>query len=137
MNDRDLLIGSQLGNIRIESLLGSGGMAAVYLGWDVNLQRRVAVKVIADRYRDDPAFAGRFFREAQAVAGLQHPNIVHIYHAGEHNGTSYFVMKYVQGTDLRQWLRAYLDANKLPPQKRCCVFAGLLPALSTTRIKTA
>ncbi len=74
----DPLIGSQLANFRIEHLIGRGGMAQVYYGWDVKLERPVAVKVIDARYRDNPTYAERFVREARAVATWHHENIIEI-----------------------------------------------------------
>ncbi|RPI23410.1 MAG: serine/threonine protein kinase, partial [Chloroflexota bacterium] len=116
MRFSDSLIGKQLANFRIDRLLGRGGMAKVYQGWDIKLDRPVAIKVIDERYRSEPSYGERFLREARAVAALQHPNIVHIYHAGEQDGLLYFVMKYVRGVDLKQWMKQYRDANKLIPE---------------------
>ncbi|NBQ43275.1 MAG: serine/threonine protein kinase, partial [Mycobacteriaceae bacterium] len=62
--------------------LGSGGMATVYLAYDKVLDREVAVKVLSDRFAEDPAFVERFRREASAAAGLNHPNIVAVYDRG-------------------------------------------------------
>lgn len=64
----DPLIGRQLANFRIERPIGRGGMAQVYYGWDVKLQRPVAIKVIDARFRDNPTYAERFVREAQTIA---------------------------------------------------------------------
>ena len=75
----DPLIGKQLGNFRVVRLLGRGGMAQVYYGVDVNLERPVAIKVIDARYRTSPAYAARFIREARAVATWRHEHIVQIY----------------------------------------------------------
>jgi len=82
----DPLIGRQLANFRLERVLGRGGMAQVYYGLDVKLQRPVAVKVIDARFRDNPAYARRFVREAQAVATWRHENIAQIYYADEEGG---------------------------------------------------
>jgi serine/threonine protein kinase len=111
----DPLIGQQLANFRIERLLGRGGMAKVYFGWDVKLQRPVAIKVIREEFRNDPAYTERFVREARMVATWLHPNIPRIYHAGEEEGVSYFAMEYVQGEDLAHLLKKYTQEGKLPP----------------------
>ncbi|HEX6302767.1 MAG TPA: protein kinase [Anaerolineales bacterium] len=111
----DQLIGQQLANFRIERLLGRGGMAKVYFGWDVKLQRPVAIKVIREEFRNDPAYTERFVREARMVATWQHANIPHIYHAGEEEGVSYFAMEYVQGENLASLLKKYADEGRLPP----------------------
>ena len=103
----DPLIGRQLANFRVERLIGRGGMAAVYSGQDVTLYRPVALKVIDARFRDNPTYALRFVREAQTVATWRHENIIHIYYAGDENGLYYFVMEYIDGTDLGKYLTRY------------------------------
>lgn len=111
----DPLIGQQLANFRIERLLGRGGMAKVYFGWDVNLQRPVAIKVIREKYRNDPAYTGRFVREARMVSTWNHPNIPQIYSAGEVDRISYFAMEYIRGENLAQLLKKYAEDGQLMP----------------------
>jgi serine/threonine protein kinase len=111
----DPLIGQQLGNFRIERLLGRGGMAQVYYGWDVKLHRPVAIKVIDVRYRDSPAYAARFVREARAAAAWRHENIVQIYYADEQDGLYYFVMEYIEGLDLGKLAAQYAVEGELAP----------------------
>jgi serine/threonine protein kinase len=111
----DPLIGCQLANYRIERLIGRGGMAQVYLGWDVELHRPVAVKVIDARYRDSTAFASRFVRESRTVAGWRHENILQVHYAGEQDGLYFFAMEYVDGLDLSQILARYAAAGELMP----------------------
>jgi len=103
----DPWIGRQLAGFKIERLLGQGGMASVYFGWDLKLQRPVAIKMIDERYRGDPAFVERFRREAQTIAAWHHPNILQIYSAGEEDGQTFFVMEYIRGRDLQQALSQY------------------------------
>lgn len=93
------------GRYRLEALVGSGGMAAVYRGFDELLQRPVAVKVLREEYAQDPAFLARFMREARAAARLHHPNIVTVYDVGEDGGRYYIVMEYVDGQDLKTLIR--------------------------------
>ena len=112
----DPLIGLQLANFRLERVLGRGGMAQVYYGWDVKLQRPVAVKVIDARFRDNPAYAKRFVHEAQAVAAWRHENIAQIYYADEKDNLYYFAMEYVDGMDLGQLLTRYGANGELMPQ---------------------
>ena len=81
-------------------MIGRGGMAVVYLARDDELDRPVAIKVLAGHLADDPVFRDRFVREARLAAGLSHPNIVQIYDAGEDDGTPYIVMEYVDGRSL-------------------------------------
>jgi serine/threonine-protein kinase len=93
--------GSSFGPYRIESVLGRGGMSVVYLAEDTRLGRRVAIKVLASELAADAAFRSRFVRESQLAAGLEHPNIVPVYEAGETDGRLFIAMRYVRGTDLR------------------------------------
>ncbi|MEW5956893.1 MAG: serine/threonine-protein kinase [Chloroflexota bacterium] len=112
----DPLLGRQLANFRIERPLGRGGMAQVYYGWDVKLQRPVALKVIDARYRGNPAYAERFVREAQAIAQWRHEHIVQIHYADDEEGLYYFVMEYIDGQDLAQLMAQYTSQGELVPQ---------------------
>lgn len=109
------MLGQQLANFRVERLLGQGGMATVYYGTDIRLQRPVAIKVIDKRYRDDPAYTTRFINEARMMAQWRHENLIQIYYAGEKQGNSYYVMEYVDGDDLATVLSAYSDENAQMP----------------------
>lgn len=111
----DPLVGRQLANFRIERLLGRGGMAQVYFGRDLVLQRPVAIKVVDARLRDSPAYAQRFLQEARTVAQWRHEHIVQVYYAAEEDGLFYFVMEYIEGQDLGQVLaRAAAGGQRLP-----------------------
>ncbi len=88
------------GRYRVADVLGRGGMAVVYLARDDELDRPVAIKVLAGHLADDTVFRDRFVREARLAAGLSHPNIVQIYDAGEDDGNPYIVMEYVDGRSL-------------------------------------
>ncbi len=90
---------------RILRKLGGGGMADVYLGEDLTLGRRVALKVLLQRFLGDAQFIERFRREAKAAAGLNHPGIVAIYDWGQVGGTPYIVMEYVEGETLKDLIR--------------------------------
>lgn len=109
---QDPWIGRQLAGFKIERLLGQGGMASVYFGYDLKLQRPVAIKMIDERYRGDPAYLERFRREAQVIAAWHHPNILQIYSAGEEDGQTFFVMEYIRGRDLRQALDQYARSGR-------------------------
>ncbi len=112
----DPLLGYQVGSYRLERLIGRGGMAQIYYGWDQGLHRPVAVKVIDARLRGNVSYAQRFVQEARAVATWRHENILHVYYAGEENGLYYFAMEYVDGLDLGQLLAQYAhDEELLPP----------------------
>ena len=90
------------GRYRIMRKLGSGGMADVYLAEDEELGRRVAIKILNDKYAPDDQFVERFRREAKNAAGLSHPNIVSIYDRGEAEGTYYIAMEYLDGRSLKE-----------------------------------
>ncbi|MBV9439913.1 MAG: Stk1 family PASTA domain-containing Ser/Thr kinase [Candidatus Eremiobacteraeota bacterium] len=89
---------------RIETQVGSGGMALVYVGTDTLLRRRVAIKVLRDQYASDDDFVKRFSYEAQSAAKLSHPNIVNIYDFGREESAYYIVMELVDGTTLAELL---------------------------------
>lgn len=95
------------GRYRLESRLGFGGMSTVHLALDLRLERRVAVKLLAEHLAEDPTFVSRFQREAQAAARLVHPNIVQIFDSGldEHTGQHFIVMEYIEGSSCAEILR--------------------------------
>lgn len=100
MASQDQLIGQKFGDYVIQNLLGKGGMARVYRALDPNLNRTAAIKVIDPGVAGDPEYARRFKREAQAVAKLNHPNIVSIFQFGETHGIYYMAMAFIDGSDL-------------------------------------
>jgi serine/threonine protein kinase len=99
-------VGPELPGYRIERQLGRGNMGVVYLAEDVNLRRKVALKILAPSLADDKLFRKRFHRESQSAAKLDHPNIVPVYTAGEAGGLLYIAMRYVGGGDLRTLVEA-------------------------------
>ena len=100
-----------IGDFKILSRLGAGGMGKVYLAEQLKLGRQVAFKVLAQERADDAEFVARFQREAWAVAQLKHPNIVQVYDVGHEGRTHYIVMELVRGKDLGALLKAYLKAH--------------------------
>ncbi|MCG8350055.1 MAG: serine/threonine protein kinase [Chloroflexales bacterium] len=96
------LIGARLGGYEVKDLLGSGGMASVFRGFDPNLQRLVAIKVLSLTAAAMPGFTDRFRQEARLIANLRHPNIVHIYDFGEERGLIYMVQELLPGPTLEQ-----------------------------------
>jgi eukaryotic-like serine/threonine-protein kinase len=93
------------GRYELRRILGTGGMARVWLGYDRLLDREVAVKILAERYAADPDFVERFRREASSAAGLQHPNIVAVFDRGETDGSYYIVMEQLPGPDLKHIIK--------------------------------
>ncbi len=92
------------GRYEIISRVGSGGMADVYKAMDHKLNRLVAVKVLKAEFRGDGSFIAKFRKEAQAAAGLSHPNIVNVYDVGEDRGLYYIVMELVEGITLKNYI---------------------------------
>jgi beta-lactam-binding protein with PASTA domain len=111
---------------RILGMLGSGGMADVYLAEDLSLGRRVALKVLLRRFADDQTFVERFRREAKAAAGLNHPNVVGIYDWGQIDSLYYIVMEYVEGETLKDLIRR---RGRLPGNEAVGITLGLLAAI--------
>jgi serine/threonine protein kinase len=112
----DLVIGGQLGNYLIESVIGRGGMSVVYRAKHSRLGTSVALKVLAPELSSDDSFRERFLREAQMAAGIDHPNVIPMHDMGLHEGSSslYIVMRYVSDGDLKDLLIASgpLDADQ-------------------------
>lgn len=112
----DPLIGKKLGDYLIEGLLGAGGMARVYRGYDEKLDRYAAIKVIepnlmATDYDDE--YRERFLREARSIARLNHPNVVGVYQFNQVDNLYYIAMAFVEGTDLRQILKEQAKKEQL------------------------
>ena len=89
------------GRYRVLSRLGSGGMAEVYCAQDLQLGRKVALKILYRRFAEDGEFVERFRREASSAAGLQHQHVVAVYDRGEYDGTYYIAMEYLEGRSLK------------------------------------
>ncbi|HFQ93316.1 MAG TPA: serine/threonine protein kinase, partial [Anaerolineae bacterium] len=109
------LLGQQIDQYRILRHIARGGMADVYLAEDVDLERKVALKIMLDALAaSDPQFAERFRREAITVAKLDHPNIVQVYTVGQTpDGQPYIAMQYIEGGSLRDKLKELSDRRKL------------------------
>lgn len=119
----------QLPGYEFQALLGSGGMGAVYKAHHLNLDRSVAIKVLPYKLsRLDTEFADQFKQEARTMAKLSHPGIVSVYDAGmTDSGFLYFVMEYVEGTDVSQML---LVKKRLPTGHALAITAHVCDALS-------
>src|SRR5688572_6866595 len=111
----------------VERVLGTGGMGAVFLARDLTLDRLVAVKVVAPELASSAALRQRFLREARTIARLRHPSIVDVYTAGDAGGLLYFIMQYVPGESLRD----YLDREKrVSPARAAVILCDLAGALA-------
>jgi len=100
-----LAVNSIISHYRIVSKIGAGGMGDVYLAQDTKLDRKVALKILPGDVAANQDRMRRFVQEAKAAAALNHPNIAHIYEIGEHDGTNFIAMEFVDGATLRQKLR--------------------------------
>jgi serine/threonine protein kinase len=94
--------GQQIGQYTIVGQVGYGGMATIYKAYHARLDRHVAIKVMHNSFAEDASFLARFEREARIVAKLEHPNIVSIYDFAEHEGRPYLVMRFIEGSSLKQ-----------------------------------
>jgi len=109
------LIGQQLGRYLIKDFLGAGNMAEVYLGYQPNLDRHAAIKVIRPELATDEGFITRFRHEARAIANLRHPNIVQVYDFDEQDDRYFLVLEYIQGSTLQKRIATTFSRNELMP----------------------
>src|SRR5215210_2319232 len=119
-------IGTEFAGYRIEGLLGRGGMGVVYRAEHPRLGAAVALKVMGAELAMDEAFRERFVREARAAAGINHPNIVTIYDAGEWHGDLYIAMRFIEGDDLKSVLK---KTRALPPAQTHAIGLQIASAL--------
>lgn len=109
----------RLGKYELQEVLGRGGMAEVWKGFDPQLKRYVAIKFMHTNLRSDPDFMNRFLREGQAIAALRHPNIVQVYDfqvgsSEDESPLAYMVMDYIEGPTLADYVRSTSYAHKFP-----------------------
>ncbi len=127
MTTADPLVGATLDRrYYVESRIAGGGMATVYVGHDLRLDRRLALKVMHFSLAQDPSFVRRFINEAHSVAKLSHPNVVQVYDQGNDQGHVYLAMEYVAGRTLRDMLN---ERGRLDSQQALQVMAPVLAAL--------
>lgn len=98
--------GQMIGQYKVVSLLGKGGMATVYKGYQVEVDRFVAIKVLEHQFATDAEFIGRFRQEARLIARLEHPHILPVYSFGESDGLPYIAMRYLEAGTLSDRLKA-------------------------------
>ncbi|MEX2204114.1 MAG: serine/threonine-protein kinase [Actinomycetota bacterium] len=122
----DPRIGTNLGDYRIESLLGRGGMSVVYLAEHIRLKRKAALKVLSPELAEDPTFRARFVIEWERLAQLDHPNIIPVFEAGESDGLLYIAMRYVRSMDLKGLID---QEQRLDPERAVNIIAQTASAL--------
>jgi beta-lactam-binding protein with PASTA domain/serine/threonine protein kinase len=115
------------GRYRVESHLANGGMATVYLGTDIRLDRTVALKIMHAELANDEDFVRWFVSEARSVAKLSHPNVVTVFDQGADGRTLFLAMEYVPGRTLRHLLR---DRGRLGPREALEIMVGVLGGLA-------
>ncbi len=118
--------GDEFAGCRIEAVAGRGGMGVVYRATELSLGRPVALKLLTPERARDREFRERFQRESRMAASIDHPNVIPVYAAGEHDGSLYLVMRYVGGTDLHALLR---DRGALEPEHAADLISQVAAAL--------
>jgi hypothetical protein len=116
----ELAAGTEFAGYRLEAVTGRGGMGVVYRATELALQRTVALKVMAPWLIEDEAALRRFARESRLAASIEHPNVIPIHAAGEHDGRAYIVMRFVEGADLRALIRR---EGRLAPERAARIVA--------------
>jgi Tol biopolymer transport system component len=123
------LIGRELANYRIVSLLGRGGMGEVYLAQDRRLSRKVALKLLPSQFVGDKRRVLRFEQEARAISILNHPNIITIFEAGQVEDIYFIATEYIDGRTLRAELK---EQGRLPVRDALRIALQIADALSTS-----
>ena len=123
----DVVAGYEIGD-----LVGRGGMGDVYRALDTRLERPVALKLLGERLSDDESFRQRMLTESRLAAGLDHPNVVPIYEAGEADGRLFIAMRLVEGSDLKALLRR---TGALAPQRAVAIASQVADALDAAHAK--
>ncbi|MEM7260636.1 MAG: protein kinase, partial [Planctomycetota bacterium] len=127
----DIRPGDLIHGYQIEEIIGSGGMSVVFRATQASLGRNVAFKVLRKDLGEDEEFAERFRTEARALAELNHPNIVAVYEQGEHEGSYYLVMEFVDGVSLRD----VMEERRLTPEEAFQIIPSLCSALEYAHTK--
>jgi DNA-binding beta-propeller fold protein YncE/predicted Ser/Thr protein kinase len=125
--------GDEFAGHRILGIAGRGGMGVVYRALQLDLDRPVALKLIAPQLAEDPEFRDRFVRESRAAASIDHPNVIPIYYTGEsEDGALYIAMRYVEGSDLRTLVRA---EQRLDPARAAQIVSQVASALDAAHAR--
>ncbi|WCB95539.1 serine-threonine kinase [Baekduia alba] len=130
--DTELQPGDELAGYRVTGIAGRGGMGVVYRAEQLDLQRPVALKLIATPLARDEAFRERFVRESRAAAAIDHPNVIPVYSAGEDDGRLYLAMRFVDGEDLRTVVQR---EGPLDPTRAATIIAQVANALDAAHAR--
>lgn len=130
--DTELQPGDEFAGYRVTGVAGRGGMGVVYRAEQLDLQRPVALKLIATPLARDEAFRERFVRESRAAAAIDHPNVIPVYSAGEDDGRLYLAMRFVDGEDLRTLVQR---EGPLEPTRAASVIAQVANALDAAHAR--
>jgi streptogramin lyase/predicted Ser/Thr protein kinase len=130
--DSELHVGDVFAGYRVIGLAGRGGMGVVYEAQQLDLQRPVALKLIATPLARDEDFRERFVRESRAAAAIDHPNVIPVYAAGEDDGRLYLVMRFVDGEDLRSLVQR---EGPLEPARAASIIAQIGSALDAAHAR--
>jgi predicted Ser/Thr protein kinase len=130
--DTELQEGDVFAGHRITGLAGRGGMGVVYRAEQLDLERPVALKLIATPLASDDDFRERFVRESRAAAAIDHPNVVPVYSAGEEDGRLYLAMRFVDGEDLRTLVQR---GGPVSPDRAAAVIAQVANALDAAHVR--
>ncbi len=130
--DSELQAGDVFAGYRVTGVAGRGGMGVVYEAQQLDLQRPVALKLIATPLARDEAFRERFVRESRAAAAIDHPNVIPVYSAGEDDGRLYLAMRFVDGEDLRSLVQR---EGPLAPARAASIIAQIGSALDAAHAR--
>jgi len=130
--DSELEPGDEFAGYRVTGVAGRGGMGVVYEAEQLDLQRPVALKLIATPLARDEAFRERFVRESRAAAAIDHPNVIPVYSAGEDGGRLYLAMRFVDGEDLRSLVHR---EGPLEPARAAAIIAQVANALDAAHAR--
>ncbi len=122
------MIGKQILNYRIESLIGQGGMGSVYLASNINIDHKVAIKILKPGLANNPEIRKRFEREAATLASFDHPNIVKFLNYYENEESVFLIMEYVRGRTLESFIKE--ESGPIPEGKTLDLFSPILDAFS-------
>ena len=120
--------GSLIGGYRLEQQIGRGGMAVVFRAYDPRLNRRVALKILAQALTHDTAFRQRFIHESRAAAAVDDPHIIPVFEAGEADGVLFIAMRFARGGDVRLLLDR---EGPLPPERAVDIVSQVASALDS------